>query len=47
MRQKLIFKMFFFDGLAPSQIDRQLGLIRGTARQVIVEHWRWGNTEKN
>ena len=47
MRQKLIFKMFFFDGLAPSQIDRQLGLIRGTARQVIVEHWRWGNMEKN
>lgn len=47
MRQKVIFRMFFFDGLAPSQIDKRLGLIRGTARKVIVDHWRWGNMDKN
>lgn len=46
MRQKMIYRLFFFEHYSPSQIDRKMGLIDGTARSVIVEHWKWGNTPK-
>ena len=28
-----------FEGVSPSSIDRQLGLVRGDAHSAIVEYW--------
>lgn len=47
MQYKVIFRMFYFDGLTPSQIDKKLKLINGTARRVIVEYWKWSGLDKN
>lgn len=37
-RDKTIFEMFD-GGLAPSEIDRRLGLLDGTAHTVIIAAW--------
>lgn len=37
---ELIWRMHAEDGMPVADIDRELHLARGTARDTVVEHWR-------
>ena len=39
MRRRILNKHYW--GKAPSVIDKEIGLVSGTARAEIVEFWKW------
>ena len=39
--REMILRMFMCRRMPPSAIDNELGLVKGTAHDIIVEHWSW------